>query len=284
MPYVVSIDDAKAAYPEYEFVKALTPSAQKAAFHVRDKSKNDLCLKLISPDYDIDRVNREIESLQEISHPNIVKIFEYTYSSREGQRRHFIVEEFVEGKDFTHLLEAGPLDLKEVRDLFLSLFHGLAELGRLSIVHRDLKPENVRIRTDGAPVIIDFGLVRRLTAPDLTSTAQGAAIGTPAYFAPEQFLGDKRDIDPRTDLFAMGIMLYFALVGNHPFLQSDMTYVELKQAVCESEAPFFVKEFEALPGGWRLILKRLLAKQRVGRPRSAIHVTTLIDKLTGVAI
>ena len=281
MPYVVSIDDAKKDYREYEFVKALTPSAQKAAFHVRDSNGTDLCLKVISPDFDIDRVAREIESLQRISHPNIVRLVEYTSSTKDGKRRHYIVEEYIDGEDFATALKSAPIDPSEVRRIFLLLLDGLAALGEKSIVHRDLKPENIRLRTDGVPVIIDFGLARLLNAPDLTATADGAAIGTPAYFAPEQFVGDKRDIDPRTDLFATGTMLYFALVGDHPFLLPGMTFDDLKKVVCESDYDFTAPGFAALEAHWRLIIKKLLAKERVGRPQTAAHAMRLIENMTG---
>ena len=106
MAYVVDIKDAEKNFPDYSFVRALTPSEQKAAFHVKDKSGADLCLKLISPNYERDRFDREILALQAINHPNVVKLIEYTFSSKPGQQRHYIVEEFVEGQ----VLGASSLD------------------------------------------------------------------------------------------------------------------------------------------------------------------------------
>lgn len=280
MTYVVPLDEARRLYPEYTFVDALTPSAQKAAFHVRNDDGDDLCLKLISPTSDVDRVNREIETLQEISHPNVVKVLEYTYSTRPTGRRHHVIEEFVEGRDLTDVLAKGPLDLDGAKDLFLPLLAGLDSFSRRSIVHRDLKPENVRVRADGSPVIIDFGLVRRLKDPDLTETKHGAAIGTPAYFAPEQFRGDKRDIDPRTDLFAVGVMLYQATVGYHPFYRPGSIYAELEAQVCESEAAFSETGFTSLPPHWQLLIRKLLAKERVNRLGSASQAHAFLSQLT----
>lgn len=278
MPYRVSVADAQALYPEYNFVRALTPSEQKAAFHVRNPQGDDLCLKLIAPSHDIDRVNREIQSLQEISHPNVVRILEYTNSIRPGGTRHHILEEYVDGRDLTDLLATGPVSLAVAKELFSGILSGLEALGAKSIVHRDLKPANIRVRPNGQAVIIDFGLARLLTAPDLTDTTAGAAIGTPIYFAPEQFRNTKREIDPRTDLFAAGVLIYEAVVGAHPFYKRGMTRAEFEKQVCESTDAWEAEEFEELPTTWRLLLKKLMAKDRVGRPGSAGIAAAILSK------
>jgi len=119
MPYLVDMKDAVQLFPEYTFVRPLTPSEQKAAFHVKDKSGIDLCLKLIAPNYERDRLDREIQALQMINHPNVVKLIEYTFSSKPGQQRHYIVEEFIEGKDLKDLLIPGkPWPIKDVAKFF----------------------------------------------------------------------------------------------------------------------------------------------------------------------
>jgi serine/threonine protein kinase len=156
----------------------------------------------------------------------------------------------------------------------------LGALRAESIVHRDLKPSNIRVRQDGSPVIIDFGLARHLGLADLTRTSDGAAIGTPLYFAPEQFTGTKRDIDHRTDLFALGVLLYQALVGHHPFLTAAMTKPsELRDAVCDSAEFQTDAAFLALPPKWRMLVARLLEKERARRPQDAGQVATILRKL-----
>jgi len=188
MPYTVSIADAQASFPAYQFIKSLTPSEQKAAFHVRDSAGKDLCLKLIAPNYSFDRLTREVHALQSINHPNVVRLIEYTYSSTSEGQRHYLVEEFVEGDDLTARM--GPKwPPSDASTFFMALLHGLTAMRSANVVHRDLKPSNIRVRTDGAAVIIDFGLARHLDLPALTRTSDGAAIGTPMYFAPEQFSG-----------------------------------------------------------------------------------------------
>jgi len=280
MPFNVPIEQAQREYQEYTFITPLTPSEQKAAFHVRDEQGQDLCLKIISPDYDIDRLDREIEALQSISHPNVVRLIEYTRSSKPGQQKHYIVEEFVDGVDLGDKLQtAQQWTTLEAAMFFTALFDGLTALKSLNIVHRDLKPSNVRVRTDGSPVIIDFGLARLLDHSDLTRTSEGAAIGTRKYFSPEQCVGTKYDIDHRTDLFAAGILLYQALTGSHPFWQADMPVDQFQDVICHSNACLERPEFISLPNSWRIIVGRLLSKERAMRPHNAAQVAQILRRI-----
>ncbi len=284
MPFNFPLAQAAAAFPEYTFVRALTPSEQKAAFHVRDQSGNDLCLKVIAPNYERDRLDREILALQSLNHPNVVQLIEYTFSSKPGQQRHYIVENFIDGQDLRALLKPNqPWPVAEVAGLFSQLCDGLAALRSKGIVHRDLKPENIRVKPDNTPVIIDFGLARHLGLPDLTLTSLGAGIGTPIYFAPEQFDGTKYDIDHRTDLFALGILIYESITGESPFFHPSMTTrAQLRQAVCETNVHLTKPSFIALDAGWKTLLTRLLEKDRAKRPAEAEQVARLLRKLGGI--
>jgi serine/threonine protein kinase len=282
MPFIIPIDQAQKLFPEFTFVSPLTPGEQKAAFHVRDHRGNDLCLKIISPDYDLGRLQREIIALQSLSHPNIVSLIEYTFSSKLGFQRHYIVEEFIDGCDLYDLLLPGhqwKIDI--TASFFAKLFDGLNALNAKNLVHRDLKPKNIRVRRDNSPVIIDFGLARHLSLSDLTRTSEGAAIGTPLYFAPEQFEGNKHDIDHRTDLYACGTILYEALIGHHPFHNQMNSYSILMDAVCNSEEYKSDLVFRALPQQWQLLINKLLEKQRAKRPLNANQVASIIRKLGG---
>ncbi len=279
MPYVVPIEDARSDYPQFDFIAPLTPSEQKAAFHVRDSEGRDLCLKLIAPTSDIDRVTREFEGLRRTDHPNVVGVIEYTFSTGPEGRRHHILEEFVAGSDLADHLLAGPWERSRAKQFFLELLDGLAALADEDIVHRDLKPHNVRVTPDDSPVIIDFGLIRQLNAPDLTETRLGARIGTPIYFAPEQFRGGKRDIDPRTDLFACGVLLHQALVASHPFYVGGMTIAQIDREVCESMEFSTEPAFRALPKPWQVFVTKLLAKDRLSRFASASQARDLLRRL-----
>lgn len=286
MPFQVPITDAAKQFPEYKFVRALTPSEQKAAFEVTDSEGRRLCLKIICPNYSLDRLQREIIALQATTHPNVVLLKEYTYSTKTGHSRHFLVEEFIEGDDLaTHLSPGKQWTLKKAAGMFAQLADGLAALAKVRVVHRDLKPQNIRVRTDGSPVIIDFGLSRHLELPDLTNTADGAAVGTPLYFAPEQFAGTKHDIDTRTDLFAFGVLLFQALTGHYPWTATPttVTYAQLKDLVCKSGTFENQPQFAALPPKWKVLLRKLLERARAARPTDAGQVAAILHKLEAEA-
>jgi serine/threonine protein kinase len=280
VPFSVSIETARAWFPTFEIVSPLTPSEQKAAFHVRRDGK-DFCLKLISPNYAMDRLQREVLAMQAINHPNVVRLVEYVFSARQGEQKHYLIEEFVPGSDLSDALESGkPWPLERIIGFFRPLCDGLEQLRERGIVHRDLKPSNIRIRTDGAPVIIDFGLARHLEMSSLTNTDFGARVGTPKYSAPEQFMGTRRDIDHRTDLYALGVLMYEAAAGAHPSLTSRIkTLDELSRAVCESEGYIQTKEFGAVPPRLQSLIKRLLAKDRSRRPNTAGMVANLLSAM-----
>lgn len=283
MPFTIPIKDAQADFPDYKFIQALTPSEQKAAFHVQDANGEDLCFKIIAPNYSVDRLQREIMALQTLNHPNVVGLKEYTFSSTPTQQRHYMIEEFIDGDDLSDRLIVGkPWSREDVANFFIPLSEGLNALFEANIVHRDLKPNNIRVRPDDSPVIIDFGLARHLDKSDITLTIDGAAIGTPIYFAPEQFLGTKREIDHRTDIFAIGIIMYQALIGYHPFTQPRQTRQELSDAICGSDAHLNTAEFLDLPDKWKLLVGKLLEKERGKRIQYAKQISTILQKIGGI--
>ena len=277
MVFKVEIDAARALFPEYEFVKSLTPSAQKSAFHVRCDGV-DLCLKIISPDQGMDRVHREVIAMQTIQHPNVVRLVDYEFSVKDGNIRHYIVEEYIPGTDFSEHFQVGKSwPIENIKKMFVPLADGLVALETAKIVHRDLKPSNIRVKDGVEPIIIDFGLARLLEMQSLTRTFQGAQIGTPAYFAPEQYSGTKYDIDNRTDLYALGVMMFEAALGKHPTLSGqEQDIEEMSEAVCAKDVNFDEPEFPNLPKALQLLIKRLLERERSKRPHSAQAVAKIL--------
>lgn len=251
---------------------------------MKDRDGLDLCLKIIAPGSDTRYVDREIEALQKLNHKNLARLHLYEKSFSAAGFRHCIIEYFIAGDDLTAHLDGTPWDQGRAVKFFGELLDGLAQLDSIPIVHRDLKPSNIRIHRDGYPVIIDFGLARHLSLSSLTQTSEGARKGTPIYFAPEQWDGTHKDIDVRTDLFAVGILLYQALLGRHPFYsKSDITADELRRAVCEANTHLETEDFKALPSRWRMLLGKLLERNKEKRPLNAAQTAKAIRAIGGAA-
>lgn len=160
------------------------------------------------------RFVREARAAAAVHHPNVVAVYDcFTW---RGER--FIAQEFVDGVDLaTALSRAGRFPARIVALMALELCRGLEEIHARSVVHRDLKPANVLLGRAGEAKIADFGIALDVVGPALTQT--GAAVGTPTYMAPEQHRGEK--VDGRSDLFALGVILYEALAGRRPFLVEE---------------------------------------------------------------
>src|SRR5262252_10432003 len=129
--------------------------------------------------------------------------------------RPYIVMEFLAGRPLRSLLDKTPLAPEEVAAIGAKVAFALHDLHRQHVTHLDLKPSNVILRDDGEAVLIDFGLSRHDQLPDLIAEEFEGAVGTGPYIAPEQVLGDRGD--PRSDIFSLGVILYFLATGERPF-------------------------------------------------------------------
>lgn len=188
-----------------------------------------IALKVLRPDVDGDapekgrwRLVREAQLMARVRHANVVTVHDVVV---EGARV-FIAMELVEGKTVRDWLEARPRSVSEVMQVFVAAGRGLAAAHEAGVVHRDFKPDNVLIDTSGQALVSDFGLAwSQALSPELVSAVSGAAslgisrrsaaIGTPAYMAPEQLMGEA--IDARADQFSFCVALFEALYGARPF-------------------------------------------------------------------
>ncbi|HFD38271.1 MAG TPA: serine/threonine-protein kinase, partial [Anaerolineae bacterium] len=162
-----------------------------------------------SPEF-VARFRKEALAVARLSHPNILHV----YDADAAHGRYYIVMDYVEGGTLKDLLTKGPLDAERAVDIAAQLADALDYAHQQGIVHRDVKPANVLLTRDGRPLLTDFGIARALDeSTHLTRT--GTSIGTPAYMAPEQAQGQQTD--GRTDIYALGIVLYEMLAGLVPF-------------------------------------------------------------------
>jgi serine/threonine-protein kinase len=159
-----------------------------------------------------DRFGREARAVARLDHVGVVRI----YALGEHEDTLYICMELLEGGSLQGRLRQGPLEVRAAADLVRQLALAVQHAHDNRVLHRDLKPGNVLLTADGAPKVSDFGLAKLLDADDgLTHT--GAVLGTPAYMAPEQAEGRSRDIAERTDVWALGAILYECLTGRPPF-------------------------------------------------------------------
>jgi eukaryotic-like serine/threonine-protein kinase len=182
----------------------------------------------------VSRFTREAKSAARLSHPNVVAVFD---QGSDGVV--FLVMEYVDGATLRDLIrDRGRLSPRQALDVIAPVLGALDAAHRAGIVHRDIKPENVLISTDGRIKVADFGLARAIQASHLTATS-GLLIGTAAYLAPEQI--EHGVADPRTDLYAAGIMLYELLTGLPPYVGATPMAVVFKHVHERVPAPSAVR-------------------------------------------
>ncbi|MGH2571382.1 MAG: serine/threonine-protein kinase, partial [bacterium] len=208
---------------------------------------------------------REAKSAASVNHPNICQLYEIG----EDEGRLFIAMELLEGEALAERLQRGALSVSETLPVGLGILAALSALHERGIVHRDLKPSNVFLAPHGVK-LLDFGLARptgsesELSAPGATHlTRTGMLVGTPGYIAPERVTGET--LDARSDLFAVGAILFEMLAGRPAFRGGNV--VEILHAVLHEQPPALTGSPAA--AAVDRVIRRALAKRPSERPRSA---------------
>jgi WD40 repeat protein len=179
---------------------------------------------------ELDRFKDEARAIARLQHPNIVQIHDV---GEQGGLPYFSLE-YCPGGSLDKRLAGTPLPPHEAAALLETLARAMHAAHQMGVVHRDLKPANVLIAADGTAKVTDFGLAKRLDAACRTAT--GAVMGTPSYMAPEQAVGQKGQVGPATDVYALGAILYECLTGRPPF-KAATTLETLRQVVHDEPVP-----------------------------------------------
>ncbi|MDJ0785688.1 MAG: protein kinase [Myxococcota bacterium] len=219
------------------------------------------------------RFRAEARMLAKLHHPNVATV--YRFFEREDQL--FLVMEYVDGEDFGDIMRGKGLAVDEAVPLFGQALAGIGYAHQQGVVHRDLKPSNLMIGERGLVKVLDFGIAHLVGSARMTKT--GMAVGTPAYMAPEQVRG--HDVDPRTDLYSLGIVFYEMLTGKLPFeAQSDF---EAMRAHLE-EQPRDITTFKPdVPQPVQDAIYRALAKDTSERFATAEEFAQALGHPTGTA-
>ena len=250
----------------FEVLEEIGTGGMGTVYRVNDRKINEeMALKVLRPEIApnttaVERFKNELKFARRISHENVCRL----YDLHDEAGTLVITMEYVPGEDLGTLLRReGRLPTEKACSLAAQIAEGLAQAHRLGVIHRDLKPHNIRIDFKGSVRIMDFGIARELAGPDLT--ASGVMIGTPYYMSPEQAAGESAD--QRTDIYALGAILYEMVTGQPPFEGDSGLAVALKH---KTEPPRHPRELNnKIPEALDRLIIKCLAKKKEERYQSA---------------
>ena len=269
----------------YHIIEPLGEGGMATVYKAFDTHlERDVAIKVIRrgafPPDTLDRIlarfKREGKALARLSHPNIIKVFDYG----EYEGAPFLVMEYVPAGTLKQKL-GKPFPWQEAVRLILPVAQALDYAHGEGIIHRDVKPANILITKTGQPMLSDFGIAKLLEGEDgQTLTGAGVGVGTPEYMAPEQGLGSKT-IDGRADQYGLGVVLYELLTGRKPYTADTPMAVVLKHH--NDPLPRPSQFVHGLPQQVEHVLFKALAKKPADRyPDMAVFAAALEKLLTGV--
>jgi len=253
----------------YEIIEELGRGGMGRVYRAEDtRLKQEIALKLIRPDIaahkkTIERFRNELKAARMIVHKNVCRMFDLG----ESEGAYFITMEYIRGEDLKSMIRmSGQLGIGTAISIARQICDGLAEAHKLGVVHRDLKPSNIMIDKDGNARIMDFGIARSVEGKSITGA--GAQVGTPEYMSPEQV--ESKEIDQRSDIYSLGVMLYEMVTGKVPFEGDTALSVAYKH---RHEAPDDPRNFnDQIPERLRNLILKCLAKAREKRYQNTEEV------------
>lgn len=264
---------------QYKIVERIASGGMGEVYKAIDlELERDVAIKCVRPELSeleeaTKRFRAEARTLAKLSHLNIATVYRFF---AEGERL-YLVMEYIDGKPFGEMItNQGSIPHQQAVNLVKDALQGLGYAHRHKIVHRDIKPGNLMVDQENTVKVLDFGIAHLIGGTRLTRV--GSAVGTPAYMSPEQVLG--RDIDPRTDIYAIGVVLYEMLSGKLPYTaNSDF---ELMRAHLE-EVPRPLSELSKndVPRALQDTVERALAKDTDERFQTAEEFAVALDAAEG---
>ena len=261
----------------YKLEQLLGQGGMGAVYRARSEAGREVAIKVLlegratQPDVRT-RFQREWSVLEKIVHTNVVRLIDFP-RSKEGPL--YYVMELLRGQSLAERLEAEKLPLVDALTLFTELAKGLCAVHEAGIVHRDIKPQNIFLcdakeaAAGFTAKILDFGFARVVGSQ---ITGSGLLVGTPAYAAPEQASGDK--VDVRVDVYALGLVMYKVLTGQHPFSTDDQV-ATLGHQLLSPPPPLSWLDDE-VPIALEALVLRMLRKRPEDRPQSMQEVEQLL--------
>src|SRR5438552_1178884 len=252
----------------YELVRRIARGGMAEVYLARDLLLDrPVALKMLFPELSVDqafvaRFRREAQAAANLSHPNIVSVYDWG----EGDGAYFIVMEYVDGRPLSsHIRAEGALLPDRAAAVGAAVAAALGFAHKAGVIHRDVKPGNVLITADGQVKVADFGIARATSAAQEDLTQTGAVMGTATYFSPEQAQG--LPVDPRTDVYSLGVVLYEMVTGRPPFSGDSAVAIAYKHV---RETPVPPREVNpALPQAFQDVVLQAMAKNPAARYATA---------------
>ncbi|MCB0954254.1 MAG: Stk1 family PASTA domain-containing Ser/Thr kinase, partial [Microthrixaceae bacterium] len=252
----------------YEIHQRLARGGMAQVYLARDRSLDrPVAIKELVPEFATDpsfveRFRREAQAAANLAHPNIVGV--YDWGTQDGT--YFIVMEYIDGPSLSQVIRRdGPLHPRRAMELASEVAGALGFAHSRGVVHRDVKPGNVLLTGSGQSKVTDFGIARALSSPDEDLTQAGSVMGTATYFSPEQAQG--QPVDPRSDLYSLGVVLYEMVTGRAPFTGDSPLAIAYKHVQDQPAPPSSI--IPDLPVGVDAIVMKLLSKRPDDRYASA---------------
>lgn len=238
------------------------------------KIEREVALKVLQPQlfmHDPEyatRFEREVKTISTLQHGSIVSLYDY---GEDGEWLYFVMP-VMRGGSLRDRLERGPLSLEEANKIIQRIGKGLAKAHRQGIIHRDLKPGNILFDEDGEAYLSDFGIVK-VDDPVGLKTQTGQSLGTPQYMSPEQL--DGKEIDPRSDVYSLGIIIYEMLTGIKPYDHPSSARVIVMQLTYP--LPDILADHPEFPPKLQELIKTAMAKEPAKRYASVTQLTAALQ-------
>lgn len=228
----------------------------------------------------LERFSFESHVLARLNHQNIASIYQSGVWDDGGQQRPYFVMEFIDGVPLNRYVERSKPQLNQLLSIFIDICSGVHHAHQNAIIHRDLKPSNILIDNNGTPKIVDFGVARSLdpSVPHADITATGQLLGTLAYMSPEQ-VGSRPDlVDTRTDVYALGVILYELLTGSLPYASDSGSIATAARQISEAEPQSLSKVTKRLGRDLQTITSKALNKDQSKRYQSAESLASDVER------
>ncbi|MEV0373799.1 protein kinase [Streptomyces sp. NPDC050636] len=270
----------------YELVEQLGQGGMGTVYRAVDRRlRRTVAVKTLSAELALQpeflaRFQREAHAAAALNHPGVATVHDVGEDAHDGAVEPYLVMEYVAGRTLSRVLNDGSLPVAQAVDITGQVLEALEHSHRHAIVHRDIKPANVMLTGTGKVKVVDFGIAKALSEVATRLTGTGVAVGTPAYLAPEQING--HETDHRTDLYAVGCLLYELLTGRPPYTGDSPFSVMHQHLAAEPVPPSQLRP--ELPPAVDAVIARALHKDREDRFANASAMKAALREASRAAL